>query len=271
MADINENNKKGFASSYSTTSQFNAVNFQIKQELRKISTVFLARIDSCTSSGVGGSGYVSATPLVTQIDGEGNSVPATEIPRMPYYRIQAGIGALILNPVPGDIGVFVSCKSDISTIEAGTNTPQRPGSFREFDQSDSILVAVIHTQPPEVYIHIEQDKTILIHAPQGLKIETDSDVELTAGGNLKANVSGNVEVTAGGNVNITAPQTTINGPLTVTGPITGQGGLAISGGSGASVTGSLTTTGDVVANGISLDTHTHSGVEPGAGNTGGPQ
>ena len=72
-------------------------------------------------------------------------------------------------------------------------------------------------------------------------------------------------------MSITSPQTTINGTLTVTGAIVGQGGLAVSGGSGASVSGSLTTTGDVIANSISLDNHTHSGVEPGAGNTGGPQ
>lgn len=36
------------------------------------------------------------------------------------------------------------------------------------------------------------------------------------------------------------------------------------------VTGSITSTGDMVAAGISLDTHHHTGVEPGGGNTGGP-
>jgi phage baseplate assembly protein gpV len=37
------------------------------------------------------------------------------------------------------------------------------------------------------------------------------------------------------------------------------------------VYGNITCTGDVVAGGISLRNHTHSGVEPGGGNTGGPQ
>lgn len=255
MAEINENNKKGFADPFSATSQFNAVDFQVKQSLRKINTAFLARIDSCTSKDTGGAGYVSATPLTTQIDGEGNAVPTTNIPQLPHSRLQQGIGAVILDPVGGDIGVFVSCKSDISTVGTGTSTPQRPGSFREFDQSDSVMVGTVHTQAPKVYIHIKQDQTIFIKAPSGLKIETDADVDIVAGAN----------------VNITAPQTTINGPLTVTGVIVGKGGLAISGGNGASVNGSLTTTGDVTAAGISLDRHTHSGVQTGGGSTGGPQ
>lgn len=37
------------------------------------------------------------------------------------------------------------------------------------------------------------------------------------------------------------------------------------------VHGKMTLTGDVVAAGISLDNHTHGGVEPGSGNTSGPQ
>ena len=55
------------------------------------------------------------------------------------------------------------------------------------------MVGTIHTQAPQVYIHIKQDKTILIHAPQGLKIETDADVEIVAKGNLTANVSGRAD------------------------------------------------------------------------------
>lgn len=56
---------------------------------------------------------------------------------------------------------------------------------------------------------------------------------------------------------IDCPSTTITGDvkieknLTVVGAITGTGGLTVSGGSGATVSG------DVVADGISLKSHTH--------------
>lgn len=71
-------------------------------------------------------------------------------------------------------------------------------------------------------------------------------------------------------VTITAPTTTINGNLVVSGSIVGAGGLAVSGGLGASITGSIDVTGDVTAGGISLETHTHSGVQTGTSNTGTP-
>ena len=272
MSKIDEHNKRGFANAYSATSPYNAIDFQIKQALRQINTSFIARIDSCTSTGSdAGSGSVDATPLTAQIDGEGNAVPTTSIPGLPHTRLQFGVAAVIIDPVPGDIAVFSSCKSDISTVNSGTQEAQRPGSFREFDQSDAVMVGAVHTKKPQIFIQLNQDLTLNIVAPQGITINTDADVVLNAGGNLTASVAGNAQLSAGGSVEITAPQTTINGPLTVTGAITGQGGLAISGGSGATVQGSLTTTGDVVAGGISLDNHTHSGVQSGDGSTGKPQ
>lgn len=45
-------------------------------------------------------------------------------------------------------------------------------------------------------------------------------------------------------------------------------GVAIKG--NVTVQGSITATGDVIGGGISLDTHTHTGVESGGSNTGGP-
>lgn len=77
----------------------------------------------------------------------------------------------------------------------------------------------------------------------------------------------NAVVNASEKTTINTPSTECTGNLTVQGLITGKGGMAISGGSGATVDGSLQTTGDVVAAGISLDTHTHTGVH---GETSGP-
>lgn len=59
-----------------------------------------------------------------------------------------------------------------------------------------------------------------------------------------------IEIAAGGAVTITSPQIMFNGPL--------------------QVNGTITSTGDQVAAGISQVTHTHSGVQPGNGNTGAP-
>ena len=70
------------------------------------------------------------------------------------------------------------------------------------------------------------------------------------------------------------PQATFTGAVTTQGLLTYQSGMTGSGGSGstATINGSIKVTGgDVVADGISLKTHTHTGVTPGGGNTGAPQ
>jgi len=66
-------------------------------------------------------------------------------------------------------------------------------------------------------------------------------------------------------VTIDCPQTNFTGAVTVDGLFTYQAGLV---GAGGDTTALIT--GDVIANGISLINHVHSGVESGGSNTGGP-
>ena len=79
---------------------------------------------------------------------------------------------------------------------------------------------------------------------------------------------GQATLTADGGVTVNG-DTTINGNLQVTGNNTVLGSQSVSGTSYSK--GNFNTDGDVNAGGISLKTHTHSGVQTGGGNTGGPQ
>lgn len=244
---------RGLRDPYTMASGYNQLEFIVRRIISEmVNTSAIVRVDGCTSQGPEGpAGTVSATPLVAQTDAEGNALPMTQIPSMPHYRIQAGIAAIILDPVPGDIGVASFCKSDSSTVKPGTSEPQRPGSFRNFDQADGMLVATVSNKAPEVWIEIRQDKTIIIHAPEGCAIETDKIAEIKAGEGIV----------------LDAPQTTITGNLTAT----GEKGNAISMTGNVQLDGSLTSTGDQTANGISQTNHTHTGVQPGSGDTGKPQ
>lgn len=98
---------------------------------------------------------------------------------------------------------------------------------------------------------------------EGTKIVADrQNVTITAPSAVTVNCT-TATVNASASVTIDTPKTDITGVLNVAGLITGKGGLAISGGGGgaaATVTGTLKTTGDVVAGGISLQGHTHTGV-----------
>ncbi len=242
--EINENNKRGMQGVYAGTSAYNAQAAQIQKELQKVNTTFLAKIESCSTSSAGGAKTVSATPLTAQVDGNGNAVSTPTYQNLPHYRVQAGIAALIVDPVAGDIGVFSCAKRDISNISAGTSETQVPGSFRSFSPADAVMVGTVHTQAPTVYIQIKQDNTVLVHAPAGVTIETDASVTINAATSVVIN----------------SPETTINGHLTV------KAGVSATGGSENGVHVS----GDVVADTVSLKSHTHGGVESGGSNTGTP-
>lgn len=230
--DINEKNKRPLHGVYAGNSEYNAINQQIEARLQRIETMFLGRVDSCQSSGIAGSKTVSATPLTQMVDGNGNAYASPSYPSLPHYRIQQGTAAIIMNPRPGDIGVFVCSKRDISNISQGKQ-PGPPGSTRSFSPSDAVMAGSIHTKEPTYYISFEDQDKILIHAPAGVTIESDTAVTVKAP-----------------QVTIDTAETTIKGHVTVE--------------------GSITTTGDVTAAGISLISHTHSGVTPGGGNTGEP-
>lgn len=233
-ADIDEKNKRPLHGVYAGNSDYNAVNQQIEARIQQLETMFLGRVDSCQSSGVAGSKTVGATPLTQMVDGNGNAYASPSYPALPHYRIQQGTAAIIMNPRPGDIGVFICSKRDISNISQGKQ-PGPPGSTRSFSPSDAVMAGSIHTEDPTYYIDFSDQDKIVIHAPAGITIETDSKVTITA--------------SAG--VEITAPTTKVNGDLEVTGTIKSDG----------QITGAE----------INFNTHTHPGIEPGGSNTGGPQ
>jgi len=108
-------------------------------------------------------------------------------------------------------------------------------------------------------------------------------IQHASGSLLRFNSDGSVSLVCTGTLNSSAPAWNHTGPMTVngdvvingdeqvTGAITGQGGMAVSGGSGATVDGNLAVTdGNVTADGVSLKTHTHGGVQGGSENTGAP-
>lgn len=235
---------------FTNATPYNQLDFIIERKIREmINTTALVRVDSCTSEGPSSpSGTVSATPLVSQIDAGGNALSMPSIPRMPHYRLQAGIAAIIIDPVPGDIGVACFCKADSSTVQPGTTEPQRPGSLRSYDMADGMLVASVSNQAPQVWIEIKQDQTVVIHAPQGVTIDTDASVTINAAQSVALNT----------------PLVTVAGRIMQTGNMGSGGGSEFHG-------GFTNTGGQITSNGITLETHTHGGVETGSGNTGAPQ
>ena len=116
-----------------------------------------------------------------------------------------------------------------------------------------------------------------INAPNGAVIrDTNNHATITLTPTQITIVRGSSNITINDSgITIDNPNTgvTINGNLTVNGLITGTAGFAISGGTGGTmnVNGNIVSTGTITNNGKDIgSTHTHSGVQPGSGNTGTP-
>lgn len=248
----NDKERQGMQSPFTGTSFLNQLDFIIERKIKEmINTSAIVNIDGADAKGhESGSGNVSATPMVAQTDAQGNALPMASLPQLRPFRYGAGCAAFICDPVGGDKAVAVFQKADSSTVNEGTTKSQRPGSFRSFSQADGVTIPVL-TKTPTVWIELKQDNTCIIHAPEGVIIETDKKVEIKAGQEII----------------LDTPQTTITGNLTAT----GEKGSNIAMTGTMNLTGSLTSTGDQTAGSISQINHTHTGVEPGGGNTGKPE
>lgn len=223
---------QGTKTHYSGATKGNALMFLVENVIKNRVNTAIPVIVTAVDSGGSGSpaGRVTVRPLVNQRDAEGNILPPSELFEVPYSRIQGGVAAIIIDPIPGDIGLAVFAQQDSSNVRAGTEAPVTAGSFRYFDMADGFYIGGFLNQAPSVYMELTQDNTAVIHAPSKIRLESPL-VEFT------------------GRFRMTGEESTE--ASTMLGGFTNVGGT-------------------ITSNGVILETHTHSGVEPGGGNTGQP-
>lgn len=230
-------------------SAFNALDFLVENAIKqKVNVAIPVRVDSCTAPGPDApAGYVSATPLVAQRDADGKALEQVSIPQLPFFRLCCGSAAVVTDPQPGDVGLAVFAQSDISGLQAGKSETVPPGSFRSFDMSDGIYLGGILGTAPQTYLHLDPQKgEITIKCPTKVTIEVPE-----------------VEIKARSSVTMDTPLVTVKGIIVQTGE---------NGGGASSFKGGFTNTGgSITSNGITLESHTHTGVQSGGDSTGEPQ
>ena len=221
-------------------SEVGRMDYIIRSALSGLRTAIPVKVISVTNSGgVSAIGKVSVQPLVSSVDGNGQSWAHGIIHNVPYMRIQGGSNGVILDPAVGDVGIATVCDRDISTVK-NTGAVAAPGSNRKNDMSDMVYLMTIIGAAPSQYIQFNS---------AGITILSPTKVKINAP---------NVEINAATNCTINAPTITLNGALNQTS------------GSAATFSGSMTVTGDVTAAGTSVHTHKHGGVQTGGGQTGTP-
>ena len=136
-----------------TWGEYNNIAFAIMQIMGKIQTATLVQIKACTNLGGIDSpvGFVDVLPLVNQLDGLGNSVPHTTVFNIPYFRMQGGKNAVIIDPEKDDIGICVFANRDISKIKT-TKKQGNPDSYRQFSFSDGLYIGGVLNAIPEQYV-----------------------------------------------------------------------------------------------------------------------
>lgn len=214
---------------------FNSVSFLVAQMIGRIGTMKLVKVVAVTNEGgVEAVGFVDVLPLVKQTDGLGNVTDQATVFGLPYFRIQGGVNAVIMDPKVGDIGLAVISDRDISAVKESKDAAT-PGSRRRFSISDGVFIGGILNGVPEQYIRFQENE---------------------------------IEVVARQKVTITAPQIELNGAVTAPQGASIQGDLNMTG--NLDVTGNAEVSGTVTGGGIGLTTHHHTGVQTGGGITGGP-
>lgn len=168
-------------------SDFNAMSFVVRQILNGTATTTLVRVVAIAA------GYVDVQPLVNQVDGAGNATPHGVIHHLPFFRLQGGASAVIIDPQIGDIGMASFASHDISSVKA-TRKQANPGSRRRFDMADGIYVGGMLNGVPTQFVAFT-DTGISISTPHALTLSA-ANVILDSAGNFA--VTGAVVAGVGG-------------------------------------------------------------------------
>jgi hypothetical protein len=240
---------RGTAEATDNGSDFNSNTFLVWSILARVRTMQVCKVLSVTNDGgVAPVGFVSLQPMVNQLDGYGNAMPHGEIFNVPYFRLQGGANAIILDPQVGDIGWAGFADRDISSVKA-TKAQANPGSRRKFSMADAVYMGGILNGTPSQYVAFSSS---------GISIVSPTKISLSAP-TIVLQATETIGLTAGTEITNSAPAIEIDGQMTQ-----GEGPL----GGNASMQGPLNVTQDVTAQGTSVHTHTHP--DPQGGNTGPP-
>lgn len=144
---------------------------------------------------------VDVKPLVTQLNQSKEMIPNSEIYSIPVFRLQRGGSAIIMNPVPGDIGFIAMCDRDTSLARANRKESV-PGSRRTHSKSDGIYLGGLLNMPPEQFLEF---------ADNAINITSPNPVNITCS---KANI------TAPDGVEMTTPLLKVSGAIQANGDIT---------------------------------------------------
>ena len=190
---------------------------------------------------------ISVQPVINRVV-DGRSIELPEFTMVPPVFMQGG-GSYTAHPIAVDDYCLLVLTERCFDRWYGGADFQSPAEFRMHDYSDGLAIVGVNPLASAITIPSVIQQTG----------DTNQDGDYTRQGRLVQ--QGDMEITG---------DFILNGDMQVNGNIICSGTISAGNFSGLGG-GDMTSTSDIVSQGISLTTHTHSGVDTGPGNTGGPQ
>ena len=208
---------------------------------RTVTLVQVVAVKNENGNGEPDTGCVDIKPLVMAKDAQGTLYSHGTIYNVPFFRLQGGSNAIVIDPHVGDIGIAVIADRDISNVKS-TKAEAPPGSDRRYSLDQALYIGGLLNGEPQQYIKFTS-KGIDITSPTAVTINAPT---LTFNGN-------EMIVNAKQSVAVTTTTCTLNATqaFNIVSPQSAY-------------------TGKVVIKGIDFDTHKHQDVQPGKGMTGLP-
>jgi hypothetical protein len=227
-----------------SATEFAALQFIIASYVAQLATATLVRVISCTNTGgLSPWGTVDVQPVIAQLAGDNTAVQHQRLFRLPYVRIQGGVNAVIIDPQEGDLGVAIFASRDITALKkqeavdqvaSGAIRGVPPSSDRQYSMADGLYLGGVLNGTPEQFVQFNSSG-ITIESPTKITLRAPS-IEISADEGVLIDGGSNVDITAGSSIAIASPATDI---------------------------GTTTTIDDKP-----FLPHSHSGVQPGPGNSG---
>jgi len=215
--------------------------------MRQVLDKFLQGVDDCLPARVisydRAANRATVQPLVKLLTTDNRQLSRAQIASVPVLRLGGGGMVLAFNLKPGDLGWIKANDRDISLV----------------------LQALAENAPNTMRKHSFADALFIPDAMRGVAIageDAEHAVLQTIDGSVRVAVWADRVKISSGSISATV------GPSAIT-LANGVAGMTMTS-AGTTFAGPVTIPGGATINGIQFGTHTHSGVQPGGGNTGGP-
>ena len=142
----------------------------------------VVKVIAVDAGGTGENGFVDVINLVQQLDSNNEGIPNQTIYRLPYFRLQGGTNAVVIDPRVGDLGLAAFAMRDITKVKA-EKAETAPPSRRQYDQSDGLYIGGFLNGAPKQWIEFLDDG-INVVATGDVYIATSKDVNIEADGDV---------------------------------------------------------------------------------------